>query len=186
LYEKEDLVEFLKNQARQADNRITQSDLRTANYALAFADKTVGQIMTPKNKIKWVAGSDPIGPMVMDELHKSGQTRFPVVKEASKSANPDVIGVLYLNDLLDKLETNGRIRDIMHSGVSYINEAQTLNEAAETFLKSGQLLLVVLNNFDEVAGTISLEDVLGQVFGKKITEDSDQQNVSQETAAKVK
>jgi CBS domain containing-hemolysin-like protein len=92
LYEKDDLLDFLKSQARQADNRISVQDLKTAHGALSYADKTVGQVMTPRRKVKWIAANDPVGPMVMDELHKTGQSRFPVVKEVSKSGNQEVVG----------------------------------------------------------------------------------------------
>lgn len=173
LYEKEDLLEFLKIQARQPDNRILDSDLKTVRSALSLSDKTIGDVMLPKRRIKWVAAGDPIGPTVMDELHKSGQTRLPVVKEVTKAVSPEVVGVLYLKDLLEHLEDKGRIRDIMHPGASYINESQNLLSALDGFLKSGQLLLVVVNNFEEVAGTVILEDILEQIFGDKIGDEFD-------------
>ncbi|MBI2285527.1 CBS domain-containing protein [Candidatus Saccharibacteria bacterium] len=173
LYEKEDLLEFLKIQARQPDNRIPSSDLKTAGSALSLGDRTIGDVMLPRRQIKWVAVGDPIGPMVMDELHKSGQVRFPVVKETTKAANPEVVGVLYHNNLLEHMEDKGRIRDIMHPGVSYINESRNLRGALDGFLKSGQLLLVVVNNFEEVVGVVTLEDIFGKIFGDKIGDEFD-------------
>ena len=173
IYEKEDLLDFLKIQARQPDSRISENELKTARGALALSDKTVGRVMLPRRKIKWVAAGDSIGPMVMDELHKSGQTRFPVAKEITKAANLEVVGVLYLRDLLEHLEDKGKIRDIMHPGVNYINESHNLRAAFDGFLKSGQFLLVAVNNFEELVGVITLEDVLRQVFGDKISDEFD-------------
>ncbi len=173
LYEKEDLLEFLKIQARQPDNRISEAELKIARCALSLSNKTVGDVMLPRRQIKWVAAGDPIGPMVMDELHKSGQARLPVVKETTKVANPEVVGALYLKDLLEHLEDKGRIRDIMHPGVSYINESQDLRSALDGFLKSGQLLLVAVNNFEEVVGVVTLEDIFAQIFGHKISDEFD-------------
>ena len=173
IYEKEDLEEFLKNQARVSENRISAEELTTVRGALSLSDKTVGEVMLPKRKIKWVAASDPIGPMVMDELHKTGQSRFPVVKEITKNAQPEVVGSLYLRDLLDHLENKGRIRDIMHQGTSYANESQDLRSALDGFIKSGQLMLIVVNNFEEIVGVLVLEDVLSQIFGGKVTGEFD-------------
>ncbi|HLG90887.1 MAG TPA: CBS domain-containing protein [Candidatus Saccharimonadales bacterium] len=173
LYEKEDLLEFLKIQARQPDNRIHGSDLKAARGALSLSDRTIGDVMLPRRQIKWVAAGDPIGPMVMDELHKSGQARFPVVKEVTKAASPEIVGALYLKDLLEHLEDKGRIRDIMHPGASYINESQSLRSALDGFLKSGQLLLVVVNNFEEVVGVVTLEDIFEKIFGDKIGDEFD-------------
>ena len=129
--------------------------------------------MTPRRKVKWVAAAEPIGPMLMDELHKTGQTRFPVAKELAKSASPEVVGSLYLKDLLDNLENKGRIRDIMLPGANYINESQTLLGALDGFLKSGRHLMVVVNNFEETVGILTLDDLFEQILGHKITGDFD-------------
>lgn len=183
LYEKEDLLDIIKLQRRQIDNRISDGDLKSAIGALSFSDKTVSSVMVPRRQVKWVAANEVIGPLLMDELHKTGQTRFGVVKEASKSGNPQVVGTLYLKDLLENLEAKGRIRDIMHAGAHFINESQNLREALDGFLQAGQYLLIVTNNFEEVAGVISFEDVLEQILGEKIRES--RQNSGQEPEPKV-
>lgn len=170
LYEKEDLLEFLKKQARQTDNRISPEDLQTTRDALSFSDKHVGEVMTPRTKIAWAVAKDPIGPMIMDELHKSGQNRFAVVKEATKAANPEIVGVLYLDDLLRHLEDKGHLRDLMKPGFTYVNEAQSLDQALDGFFHSGQMLLVVVNDFEEIVGVLTIEHLLEQIFPKKSVE----------------
>ena len=165
IYEKEDLLELLKSQVRQPHNRLAEDDIRVAAAALKAGDKLVRDIMVPRRHIKLVAADESIGPMVMDELHQTGQNRFPVVKEVTKAANPDIVGSLYIYDLLDRLEAKGRVRDIMQPGANYINEEQDLRGALDGFLKSGHLLLVVVNNFEEIVGVVTLENVLEQIFG---------------------
>ncbi len=168
LFEREDLQELLKSQVRAPGSRIAADDLKLAFDALGFSDKPVADVMTPRRKVKWVASAEPIGPMVMDELHKTGSLRFPVVKEITKSGTPEVVGTLYLNDLLAHLEDKGRIRDIMLPGANYINESQNLLDALDGFLKSGRHLLLVVNNFEEIAGVLTLEDIFEQIVGRKI------------------
>jgi CBS domain containing-hemolysin-like protein len=170
LYEKEDLEQLLKNQNNQLDNRIPESDLRIAFGGLTFGDKTVGSVMTPRRKIKLVAVADPIGPLLMDEVHASGFSRFPVVKEATKSANPEIVGTLYLKDLLNHSE-GGKVRDVMRKDVYFINETNNLREALAAFIKTQHHLLVVVNNFEELVGVITLEDVMEQIVGKKLTDE---------------
>ncbi|HEY5549724.1 MAG TPA: CBS domain-containing protein [Candidatus Saccharimonadales bacterium] len=186
LYEKEDLLEFLRIQARQPDNRISEEELKTARGALSLNDKTVSDIMLPRRKIKWVAAGEAIGPMLMDELHQSRQTRFPVVKEVTKASNPEIVGTLYLKDLLDQLEDKGRISGIMHPGVGYINESQNLRSALDGFLKSGQLLLVVVNNFEEVVGAVTLEDVLQQILVDKVNGEFDRYHDIRSVASHIR
>lgn len=169
IYEKEDLLELLKPQGQQLDSRFSEPELAVLRGALSFGDKAVGQVMTPRSKLKLVAATEVIGPMLMDELHKTGQTRFLVVKEVSKSANLQIRGTLYIKDLLEHLEQKGSVGDIMHAGPGYINEAQSLRQALEAFLKTHQHLLVVVNNFEEISGALAIEDVLQQILGQKIT-----------------
>jgi CBS domain containing-hemolysin-like protein len=168
VYEKEDLADLIRLQRRQPGNRILDDDLKLTIGALSFGDKTVGGTMTPRRKIKWVTGDEAIGPMLMDELHQTGQDRFPVVKEITKSANPEIIGSLYLNDLLQHLESKGRIRGIMQPGANYINEEQNLRDALDGFVKTGRLLLIAVNSFEEVVGIITFEQVLKQIFGEEL------------------
>lgn len=169
LYEKEDLLELLKAQRQQSDSRFSELELAIVRGALSFGDKAVGQVMLPRSKLKLVAATEAIGPMLMDELHKTGQTRFLVVKEVTKSADLQILGTLYIKDLLERLEQKGSVRDIMHAGPGYINESQSLRQALEAFLKTHQHLLVVVNNFEEISGALAIEDVLQQILGQKLT-----------------
>jgi len=173
VYEREDLLELLGRQKSQIDNRISETELKAARGALTFGDKTVGSVMTPRKAAAWVSADDPIGPKLMDDLHKTGFTRFPVIAASSKPVNPEAVGTLYLTDLLSNLEKPGMVHDIMKKDAHFINESHTLKQALDGFLKSGQHLLVVVNNFEEVVGVLTLEDVLSQILGEKINDEFD-------------
>jgi len=172
LYERRDLTELLGNQYKQSDNRIPESDLKIAYNSIVFGDKTVGKIMTPLSKVKMVGANDTIGPLLMDELHKSGFSRFPVVKDTAKSAPLQIVGTLYINDLIG-YEGGGKVKDLASNKVDFINEDSNLREALGAFLKTHHHLMIVVNNFEEVVGMLSLEDVLGQIIGKNKFDDFD-------------
>ncbi len=173
VYEREDLLELLDRQKSQIDNRISGFELKAARGALTFGDKSVGNVMTPRKAVAWVGQDEPIGPKLMDDLHKTGFTRFPVIAGNSKPTNPEVVGTLYIADLLKNLEKPGRVANIMKHDAHFINESHSLLQALNGFLKSGQHLLIVVNNFEEVVGVLTLEDVLGQILGEKINDEFD-------------
>ena len=195
VYEGQDLLELLNQQADQVDNRITEVELKVARGALTFGDKNVVSVMTPAKDVAWVDRDDPISPKLMDDLHKTGFTRFPVINGSAthqtvhgsteltnpaptKSRGPDqsvgeVVGTLYLADLLKNLEKPGAVGDIMQRSAHFINESHMLEQALDGFLKSGHYLLVVVNNFEEVVGVLTLEDVLSQILGQKINDEFD-------------
>jgi CBS domain containing-hemolysin-like protein len=173
VYEREDLLELLTRQKSQIDNRITERELKAARGALTFGDKIVGSIMTPRKSVEWVNKDAPIAPKLMDDLHKTGFIRFPVIIGSSKPADPEVVGTLYINDLLRNLEKPGTIGSIMKHDACFINESHNLGQALDGFLKSGQHLLIVVNNFEETVGVLTLEDVLSQILGEKISDEFD-------------
>ena len=172
LYERGDLLELLNKQNRQVDNRVPETDLKIAGGALTFGDKKVAQIMTPRRQVKLVNANDPIGPILTDELHKTGFSRFPVVKDSPKSASPPVIGTLYLSDLIG-YQGSGKVKDLTDRKVYFINEDANLRQALNGFLKTHHHLLIVVNSFEEMAGVLSLEDVLEQIIGKQIIDEFD-------------
>jgi CBS domain containing-hemolysin-like protein len=172
LFEKKDLLELLSRQNKQIDNRIPSTDLQIARNAMEFGDKTVGSIMTPRRAIKFVQASDSVGPILVDELHKTGFSRFPVVKDSAKAASPQVVGTLYLNNLIG-YEGSGKVKDLMKHEVYFINEDSTLRQALGAYLKTHHHLLIVVNSFEEMVGVLSLEDVLEQILGKQIVDEFD-------------
>ncbi|MBX4201819.1 CBS domain-containing protein [Candidatus Saccharibacteria bacterium] len=172
LYEKNDLLEFLTKQNKQLDNRIPESDLSIAYGAMSFGDKLVSSVMTPRRKIKLVGAGDSVGPLLMDELHKSGHSRFPVVKDSAKGANPEIVGTLYLKDIIGH-DGSGKVKDLARKDVYFINEESTLRQALSAFLKTHHHLLVVVNNFEEIVGVFSIEDVLEQIIGHPIVDEFD-------------
>jgi hypothetical protein len=172
VYELKDLLELLTRQNRQVDNRIPPGDLQIARNSLTFGDKTAGSIMTPRKVIKFVEASESVGPILVDELHKTGFSRFPVVKGSAKAASPQVVGTLYLNNLIG-YDGNGKVKDLMKHEVYFINEDAILRQALGAFLRTHHHLLIVVNSFEEMVGVLSLEDVLEQIIGKQIVDEFD-------------
>jgi len=166
LHELDDLFELLEKQIGQTDNRIPSADLFLTHKALHFSKKTVGSVMVPFDKIKVVMASDPIGPLLMDELHASGYKWFPVVEKIVKVGSPKITGILYLKDVVGH-SGSGTVKDLAKTGIHYINESQNLKEALVAFTQTGNQLLIVLNNFEEISGVLSIEDVLKQILDEQ-------------------
>jgi CBS domain containing-hemolysin-like protein len=171
VYEKEDLVELLNRQGQQTDNRISDETLQLAKNALTFGDKIVRDIMTPRKVVQFVDADEAIGPVLMDELHKSGHSRFPVFENTKDK----VVGTLFLRDVMNlKADSGHRVRDVMHKKVYYMHDEEPLNSALQAFLKTHHHLFIVANNFEDSIGVVTLEDVLEQVIGQPIVDEFDQ------------
>lgn len=170
IYDQEDLLELLGAQQKNSSSQISADDLKTIQSVISFGNKTVRQLMTPLGKVKFAAADDSIGPLLMDELHKSGFGYFPVVGRSRKKSSPNIVGTLHLADVLG-YNGKGKVRDVMQKRVDFIKESATLRQALDVCLKSHQQLLIVANNFEEIAGIITLKDILEQILGADAKEE---------------
>lgn len=169
LFEREDLVRLLDTQKAQPDNRINPEDLAMAQSVLQFSTKLVRDGLTPRRVVQAAAADESIGPVLMDLLHKSGHSRFPVYS----GTHENIVGVLYLRDLV-QAKARGHVSDHMHKQVCYVHEDQPLGEALQAILKTHQQLFVVVNSFEEYVGIITIEDILEAVIGRQIVDEFDQ------------
>lgn len=173
-YETEDLVELLKRQADQEGNRIPEEDLKIAVGALQFGGRSVMKTMTPRRIVHFVSEDEVLGPLLLDELHKTGFSRFPVVHGSAKTNMPQVVGTLYLKDIIEiGQENKGKVKDHMKKGAYFINESCNLRQALDAILAHQHHQLIVVNNFEEMVGVITLEDILEQIIGQPIVDEFD-------------
>ena len=180
LYDRYDLIDLLERQQVQPDNRIEKAELEIALHALTFGDDTVAQHMVPRRAVKSVSADDPLGPIVMDELHASGHSRFPVYD----GKKDNIAGILFLRDLIS-VKTGGTVRSLMKPGVSYVHEEQSIFDALQAILKTHHQLFVVVNSYEEYAGIITIEDVLETILGRPIIDEFDQYQDIRAVAARA-
>lgn len=169
-YTKAEIFKLLDAHAISDTSDVNANEIEIVRHALSFSEKQVRSIMTPRRMVVSVKGNDLIGPVVINELHNSGHSRFPVTDDKDQEK---FTGILYLKDLLG-VRDGGTVKDFMRKQVYYVHEEQTLNHALDAFLKTNHHLLVVVNTFEEFVGVLSIEDVIEQIIGRQIVDEFDQ------------
>lgn len=164
---KDELLEILRHNADEFD-KISKHELKIAENALMFGEKLVTEHMTPLNAVHFINAEEELTPVVIGELHDSGHSRFPVYSET----NQNVVGTLYLRDAI-RLKNPKPAKKVMREDVYYINEQQPLDYALHGFTKTRHHLFVVVNEFEDVVGVITIEDVIEQIVGHPITDEDD-------------
>ena len=164
---KEELLEMVA----QSGGAISSSEKKLITNGLKFNDMKVEEIMTPRSMIESVPMNELLGPLVLDDLHKKGYSRFPVID----GDIDHVVGMLRIQDLLtiDRKAKSHRAETVMSKDVYYIRENQTLQHALAAFLKTQHHLFIVVNEFRETVGLLSLEDVIEVLLGQKIIDEYD-------------
>lgn len=161
LYEKEDLAHLLRQQKEQPDNRISLEVLELTDRALAFSDKQAADVALPRKAAHLVNADDPIGPIVMDQLHKSGQNSFLVYKGNKET----IVGSLLLRDAVNAKQ-GGRVLELVRHDLCYVHEDFSLLQVLTAFQKTGHHTAIVINGFEEFVGVITLDNLLHELLGE--------------------
>jgi CBS domain containing-hemolysin-like protein len=109
-------------------------------------------------------------------------SRFPVYDKNVE----DIVGIVLTKELFMALargEKDRRLTDIMRP-VHFVAETARLNNVLMEFMGSTQHLSVVIDEYGGLSGVISLEDILEEILGREIMDESDQVADKRELARK--
>ena len=165
LYEKTDLIDLVAQQREQPDNRVPTEILDLVNRALHFDSYKVRDIVRPRKQIKALKADELVGPVLLDELHDSGQTDFPVYERSADQ----VIAILHILTL-DDARQGGKVLDYATKKVAYLHEGDSLATVLHAVYQTKQRLFIVVNGFDEYVGIVTLEDMLQVLVGASVTD----------------
>jgi len=151
---------------------LDKSDISKLNFSLIsktleFDNKIVKDIMTPRVNAHFIEYKEPLNKNTLSEIKKIGHSRIPVYKKDKDN----VLGLLYAKDLIP-LDPDNKILVYkqMRKKVIYVNEDERLPVVLQKFNKTKKHLFIVKNKFNGVAGVITLEDVIEEIFGEIIDE----------------
>lgn len=146
----------------QADELTSSSERSMMAGSLKFEHEIVKDHMTPRGLICSVAAEEMIGPLVLDDLHKTGQSSF-VVRDGDID---HIIGTLHIHDLVNlNNKTSATARDLMTHAVNYIDQESTIAEALDALVKTQAAMLVVRSKDDQTTGLFSLADASKVLLG---------------------
>ncbi|MBU1612707.1 MAG: hemolysin family protein [Proteobacteria bacterium] len=138
---------------------------------LSLDIKTVEQIMTPRTVVFSLPGSMTVAEVRL--AHRDlPHSRFPVYE----GDNPeDVVGMVFRRQVLESLadDKHDRMLSDLMRPVQFVLEGITLDRLLVKFLGSRMHLFVVLDEYGGMAGVVTLEDVLEEILGSEIVDETD-------------
>ena len=126
----------------------------------------VSDIMIHRTKMETVSLDDP-PQKIIDEVLKGQYTRVPLWRE-----NPEnIVGILHTKDLLAAVSRAGwdvSKVDVMSLAQApwFVPDATSVKDQLNTFLKRKAQLALVVDEYGEVKGLITLEDILEEIVGQ--------------------
>jgi len=132
-------------------------------------DRQIGSLMTPRSEIVYLDLEQPIEGS-LKSLIDSDHSRFPVCRGGMS----DLVGVITAKRLL-KQHLKGQTADISDYLLSpvYVPESLTGMKLLEQFRESGVQMVFVVDEYGEVLGLVTLQDLLEAVTGEFKARDPD-------------
>ncbi len=133
---------------------------RLISRLLDFSKKTAAQVMIP---LIWVKGLEEFATVeeALKLFVQSGFSRLLVFREERFQ----VVGMLLAMDLLDVEDTNQPVKLFMRE-VSFVPEFKAAAELLAEMQKTGQTLSVVVNEYGQAVGIVTIEDLVEEVLGE--------------------
>ncbi len=153
-----------------SDDVLTTDDKKLIIHGLSFSKQIVSDVMTPRESIFSIDKSEFLGPLALNDLHKVGHSRLPVID----GDIDHVVGILNIQNMLTlDVKKSMTAEKAMEPGANYIRADQTLPRALAAFLNTHHHLFIVINTERETVGILSLKDVVEALLGRKIIDDYD-------------
>lgn len=129
-----------------------------------FTDRDVSTVMIPRTEIVAVEVGTPLTE-VIETFLSSGYTRLPLYEDSLDN----IVGVIYAKDLLrsrtEQEEKEMDLRAIARPPF-FISEYQHVDDLLTTFRRKGIHMAIVIDEYSQVIGLVTLEDVLEELVGE--------------------
>lgn len=149
----------------EGDQEETRQERAMLRSILDLSDVAVGEIMTHRSSIEALDIDQPISDLISTAAN-SAYTRLPLWKE-----NPDnIIGILHTKTLLKCVHQaqDQLTRDQIISAalpVWYTPESTSLGEQLEAFQLRRAHMALVVDEYGDFLGLVTLEDILEEIVG---------------------
>jgi magnesium and cobalt transporter len=159
-------IEELVILLREAQKRqlIGSDALSMIEGVLQVSELRVRDIMIPRSQMVVISRDavlEEIFPVVIEAAH----SRYPVIDED----RTEVVGILLAKDLLPYnrqcKESRFDVRDVLRPAV-FVPESKRLNVLLNEFRSNRNHMAVVVDEYGDAAGLVTIEDVLEQIVGE--------------------
>jgi len=169
-------------QIHVAEGRFDQETGQAMAGALAFKEMSVKDVMTPREKTFMLNVDERLNFATIAKIFKTGYSRIPVYAVSTNN----IIGLLFVKDLIfidpeDETPVRSFVQ-IFGRGVHVVWPDEKLGDVLRELKKGKSHMALVrdVNNDDEkqdpfyeIKGIITLEDIIEEIIGDEIVDETD-------------
>lgn len=159
----EDEIRLLVSES--AEQGVIDDDERNmVNRVLRLGDRSADSLMTPRNRIAWLDISAPLTDNLA-VMRDTPYSRYPVYRGGEQ----DVIGVLELKSLMETLGSSNIDLFRTLRKPLYVPATARAMDLLEEFRDVETPLALVVDEYGDIDGLVTINDLLAAVVGKAIT-----------------
>lgn len=144
----------------EAEGIIDEDAKNMIDSIIKFSDKTVKEIMVPRVKLEMIE-EQTTRDEIIEVFIKSGFSRLPVFKDEVDN----IVGICYAQDMVSEFTHIRKASDFMKTPF-FIPETKPIDEVFIIFKKQKFHFALVVDEYGGLAGIISMEDILEEIFGE--------------------
>lgn len=149
--------------AGEEEGIIEKEDSRLIQSVVEFGDKRVREVMTPRPQVVWMDASRSLSDL--RQLVKNERfSRIPI----GEGGIDNIIGFVHVRDLYeldDEQRKVKTIRELMRK-IEGVPETKPVPKLLREMQTNGRHIVYVVNEYGNLAGIATLEDLVEEVFGE--------------------
>jgi putative hemolysin len=140
---------------------IDDDERNMMNRVMRLGDRTAESLMTPRTRIVWLDAAAAFEENLA-EMRATPYSRYPVYR----GSDADVLGVLEVKSLLDRLDDRepDLFRELRQA--VFVSESTHALKLLEIFREEQQSLALVVDEYGDVTGMVTVNDLMGAVVGR--------------------
>ncbi|WP_242104437.1 hemolysin family protein [Lysobacter sp. M2-1] len=140
---------------------IDDDERNMMHRVMRLGDRTAESLMTPRTRIIWLDAAASFEENLA-EMRETPYSRYPVYR----GSDADVLGVLEVKSLLDRLDQLAPDLFKELRPAVFVSESTHALKLLEIFREEQQSLALVVDEYGDVTGMVTLNDLMGAVLGR--------------------
>jgi len=147
----------------EEEGLIEEGDRQLIQSVVAFGDKTVREVMTPRPRVVGISQDETLEKLRELVIHEQ-YSRIPVFEE-----NIDqVVGFVHVRDMFEMEfaeRAKRKVRDIMRP-IRAVPESKKVNDLLREMQEEGAHMAAVVDEYGSTAGIVTMEDMVEEILGE--------------------
>jgi putative hemolysin len=163
--------------AGEEEGIIEEQDRKLIESVVAFGDKTVREVMTPRPKIVAIEANRSLENLRELVIHEQ-YSRIPIYEQTIDN----IIGFVHVRDIfeLDPSDRRGRLVRELARPIRFVPETKPVNTLLREMQADGVHMSIVIDEYGNTAGLATMEDMVEEIVGEIHDEHEAERDIQKE------